>query len=241
MFVKRILVLLLFLITIGCQSSLDETETVYKEKTIELKKIPAEVVGVIDGDTMRIIVNGKEETVRLLLVDTPETVHPTKPVQPFGPEASQYAKEMLTGKEVEIELDVRERDKFGRLLAYLYINGQMFNEMLLENGLARVAYVYPPNTKYVDRFKEIEKKAKQKEKGIWSIENYVTEDEGFNEKVVKEIKDDEDSCNIKGNINSDGEKIYHLPSSPWYDQTKAEKMFCTEQEAIDEGFRKAIY
>lgn len=239
MLIKRMFILLILLMTIGCQNSPQENSTNKQESFSDSKKISAYVEDVIDGDTMRIIVNGKEETIRLLLIDTPETVHPTKPVQPFGPEASKYAKETLSGKEVEIELDVRERDKYGRLLVYLYINGQMFNEMLLENGLARVAYVFPPNTKYVDRFKEIEKKAKQKEVGIWSIENYVIEDQGFNENIGKEKNNE--NCNIKGNINSDGDKIYHPPSSPWYDQTKAEVMFCTEKEAVEEGFRKAIY
>ncbi|MDQ0226888.1 thermonuclease family protein [Metabacillus niabensis] len=71
--------------------------------------IDAEVIKVIDGDTIKVRVNGKEETVRLLLIDTPETVHPTKPVQPFGVEASNFTKEKLTGKDVQLEMDVGER------------------------------------------------------------------------------------------------------------------------------------
>lgn len=215
-----------------------EQQVEKSELNVDVKeRLQGKVIDVVDGDTMKVIVNGKEETVRLLLVDTPETVHPSKPVQPFGPEASNYAKEMLTNKDVELELDVRERDKYGRLLVYLYINGQMFNEMLLENGLARLAYVFPPNTKYVDRFLGIEKKAKQEEIGIWSIENYVGE-EGFN---LKQQQIEDQHCLIKGNINSDGEKIYHPPSSPWYEQTKEEERFCSEKEAKEAGYRKAIY
>lgn len=136
------------------------------------------VTRVVDGDTMQVSLNGAKETIRLLLVDTPETVHPEKSVQPFGPEASQFAKNMLTGKEVRLEMDVSERDKYGRLLCYLWIGDRMFNEMLLEKGLARVAYIYPPNVKYVDQFQEIQKKAQQNGLGIWSIENY-TQLDGF--------------------------------------------------------------
>lgn len=199
-------------------------------------RLKAKVIKVIDGDTMKILVNGKEETIRLLLVDTPESVHPEKPVQPFALEASDYAKEMLSNQNVEIELDVRERDKYGRLLVYLYINGQMFNEMLLENGLARVAYIFEPNTKYVDRFLDIQKKAQAKKIGIWSIENYVDE-KGFNEKMADSQQTED--CYIKGNINSKGEKIYHMPDDRDYKKTKAERMFCTEQEAQSAGFRRA--
>ncbi|CAN7174885.1 thermonuclease family protein [Paenibacillus sp. LjRoot153] len=152
------------------------------------KQIPAKVVRVVDGDTMKVsFTDGgkvKEETIRLLLVDTPESVDPEKPVQPFALDASNYAKTMLTGKDVRLELDVSERDKYGRLLCYLYIGDKMFNELLLENGYARVAYIYPPNVKYVDQFREIQKKAQQKGLNIWSVENYAQED-GYHEGVVK--------------------------------------------------------
>ncbi|WP_040948486.1 thermonuclease family protein [Gorillibacterium massiliense] len=144
--------------------------------------IPATITRVVDGDTMQVDLSGKKETIRLLLVDTPETVHPDKPVEPFGPEASAFAKETLTGKKAILELDVSERDKYGRLLCYLWVDGVMFNEALLEKGLARVAYIYPPNVKYVDQFRVIQDKARQAEIGIWSIENYAT-DRGFNEDV----------------------------------------------------------
>lgn len=217
-------------------------------------KIPAKIVKVVDGDTMDIMVDGKKERIRLLLVDTPETVHPNKPVEPFGPEASAFAKETLEDQEVYLELDVSERDKYGRLLGYLWVGDQMFNEMLLERGLARVAYVYPPNVKYVDQFRAIQDEAREKELGIWSIENYAT-DRGFNPEATEGNTpvpqaspdstvgaSDEASCanpTIKGNINSKKEKIYHVPGGQFYDQTKAEQMFCTEEEAIEAGFRKS--
>lgn len=141
--------------------------------------LDAKVTRVVDGDTMKLTIDGKKETIRLLLVDTPESVNPNIPEpQPFSIEASDYAKKMLTNKDVQIELDVSERDKYGRLLCYLYIDGKMFNELLLEQGYARVAYVFTPNTKYVDQFRAIQEKARVQGIGIWSIENYA-QNNGF--------------------------------------------------------------
>lgn len=212
------------------------------------KTFEATIVKVIDGDTVKIeLPNGNEETVRLLLIDTPETVHPTKDVQPFGPEASQFAKSLMpSGSTVEVELGISERDKYGRLLAYFYVDGKMVNKLLLEKGLARVAYVYAPNTKYLDELEAIQKKAQQKTVGIWSIENYVTS-RGFVETETKNTEQnttvtDSNNCSkptIKGNINSKGEKIYHIPSGQYYSITKAEEMFCSEQEAKEAGYRKS--
>lgn len=152
------------------------------------KTVPAHVMRVVDGDTMKVSFQEagktKEETIRLLLVDTPESVDPEKPVQPYALEASQYAKDMLNGQDVRLEFDVSERDKYGRLLCYLYIGDRMFNELLLENGYARVAYIYPPNVRYVDQFQAIQKKAQQKGIRIWSLENYAQED-GFHERAAE--------------------------------------------------------
>ncbi|NOU95637.1 nuclease [Paenibacillus sp. LMG 31456] len=154
----------------------------------EKKFIEAKVKRVIDGDTIEIIINNKEETVRMILVDTPETKKPNTPVQPFGPEASTFTKETLEGKDIKLERDVTERDQYKRLLYYVYIGDKMFNEMLLEKGLARVA-VYPPDVKYVDQFREIQKNAQMAKIGIWSIENYAT-DKGYDEsKAQKHIEE----------------------------------------------------
>ncbi|NJJ37791.1 nuclease precursor [Paenibacillus sp. 7028] len=147
------------------------------------KIIEAEVISVTDGDTFTVkLKNGSKEKVRLVLVDTPETKHPDKPVQPFGPEASNYTKTLLTGKTVKLEFDVSERDKYGRLLAYAYLGDKMVNELLLKKGYARVA-VFPPDVKYVDRFRAIQKKAQAAKLGIWSIEDYAT-DSGFDDTVA---------------------------------------------------------
>jgi len=140
----------------------------------------------IDGDTIAVKIGDQVEKVRFLLIDTPETNHPTHGVQPFGPEAKEFTSEKVqNAQKLELEFDVSERDKYGRLLAYVYVDGESLQEMLLAEGLARVAYVYPPNVKYVDRYREIQKEAQKKGIGIWSIEDYARDD-GFHPEVVSE-------------------------------------------------------
>ena len=113
------------------------------------------VIRVVDGDTFVIDYNGKEEKVRLIGIDTPESVHPDADRNSAaGITASDYTKSLLQGKSVELEFDVQERDKYGRLLAYAYVDGYMLNKKLLEDGYAVVS-TYPPNVKYAEEFKAI--------------------------------------------------------------------------------------
>jgi endonuclease YncB( thermonuclease family) len=188
--IKGLILLCAVLIMVGVISGCSSSERLLNNEVSEDNYIQAKVVRVVDGDSVKGSFGNQEETIRLLLVDTPETVHPDKPVQPFGPESSDFAREMLEGKDVQIEIDVSERDKYGRLLAYLWIGDEMFNELLLEQGLARVAYVYPPNIKYVEQFRDTQKKAQLAGIGIWSVENYAQED-GFNEEVTADPKEEE--------------------------------------------------
>ncbi|MBN3554867.1 thermonuclease family protein [Fictibacillus nanhaiensis] len=203
------------------------------------KRIPVKVEKVVDGDTIKVRVDGRLETVRFLLVDTPESVHPSKPVQPFSKEASTYTLRMLEDANVELELGIGERDKYGRLLAYVYADGQSVQENLLKKGLARVAYVFEPNTKYVDQYERIQIQAQKEGVGIWSVENYVQEEGYVSEDTKQPENTANQACTIKGNINSSGDKIYHLESGRYYKITKPEKWFCTEKEAVASGFRKS--
>lgn len=239
------------------QKTTTATKQDINSKNEKNNRMAVTVLNVVDGDTIDVkLPNGNKERIRLLLVDTPETKHPNKPVQPFGPEASEFTKKTLTEQRVELEFDVQERDKYGRLLAYVYLNDQMFNQMLLEKGLARVA-VFPPNTKYVDEFRAIQEKAQKEAIGIWSIENYVT-DRGYNadgkttqgkqpstskpQQPAKQQAQTNSGCSnptIKGNITSKGDKIYHVSGGAFYEKTKAEEMFCTEKDAEAAGYRKS--
>src|SRR5471030_347954 len=107
-------------------------------------RIDATVVHVSDGDTIDVDVGGRTERVRILGADTPETVDPRKPVQCFGPEASAHTKAHLSGRAVRLEFDVERRDRYGRLLAYVLIDGGRYEDELLRRGLARLL-VIPPN------------------------------------------------------------------------------------------------
>lgn len=231
------------------QASPQQNKTENKQKQ---SFISGKVTNVIDGDTIDVhLENGKDERIRFLLIDTPETKHPSKPVQPFGPEASKFTKLALLNKKVDLELDVQERDRYGRLLAYVYVNGSMINEILLEKGLARVA-VFPPNTRYVDKFRDIQNKARQKQLGIWSIENYAKADGYYlgdiaennknklNHSSVSFPPDRSGNCNgkIKGNQGVNG-WIYHVPGGAYYQVTKAEACFKTEKAAQNAGYRKS--
>ncbi len=127
----------------------------------------ATVTRVVDGDTIDISpsVEGLSR-VRLIGMDTPEVYRGT---QPYGPEASAFAKQELEGQEVGLELDVRKVDPFGRLLAYVYLpDGEMFNETLLREGYAQVA-TYPPNVRHVDRFLEVQREARAANRGLWGL------------------------------------------------------------------------
>ncbi len=143
----------------------------------DVKGEKVKVTHAIDGDTIVVDLDGKEEKVRMILVDTPETKHPQMGVQPFGPEAVEFTAKTLEGKTVTLELGTQERDKSGKLLAYVWIEDKLFNNMLLEKGFARVA-VSPSDTKYLEEFEATQDKAKKKGIGVWSIKNYV-QDDGF--------------------------------------------------------------
>jgi micrococcal nuclease len=128
--------------------------------------VNAKVVRVVDGDTVVVRYEGREERIRLIGVDTPETVHPNKPVEAYGEEAKEYTKKKLEEKDIQIEFDVKERDRYGRLLGYIWVDGLLFNDELLKMGYAKVA-TFPPNVKYVETFKETERNAREKQVGLW--------------------------------------------------------------------------
>ncbi|WP_404407654.1 thermonuclease family protein [Jeotgalibacillus malaysiensis] len=147
--------------------------------------IPVTLVRTVDGDTAVVNYDGKEHSVRYLLIDTPETKHPQLGKQPFGQEASDRNKQLINSGQLSIEFDVGERvDRYDRLLAYVYVDGVSVQETLVREGLARVAYVYPPNTRHLDSLKAAEDEAKAAGRGIWSVENYAQED-GFDSSVVE--------------------------------------------------------
>jgi micrococcal nuclease len=122
---------------------------------------------VVDGDTL-LLDSGVR--VRLLGIDTPETKKPDHPVEPFGPEASEFTRKMVEGKMVNLEYDRERLDQFGRTLAYVYIDGRMLNEALIEAGLTRAEVKFHFRNDRKKRFKELEQDAREHHRGIWSTE-----------------------------------------------------------------------
>ncbi|MGC1272677.1 MAG: thermonuclease family protein [Planctomycetaceae bacterium] len=120
---------------------------------------------VVDGDTL--LLDGGER-VRLLGVDTPETVREDFPVELWGPEASQFTKRMVEGRSVQLKFDKERRDRHGRLLAYVYIDGVLLNEELIRAGLSKAQLQYPYSSAMKRLFREAEDDAKTAGHGLWS-------------------------------------------------------------------------
>ncbi|HMF05252.1 MAG TPA: thermonuclease family protein [Acidimicrobiia bacterium] len=125
------------------------------------------VVDVVDGDTITVTRGDTTDTVRLLGVDTPETHHPRKPVECFGPEAAAYTDSHLRGRSVQLEGDIEERDRYGRRLAYIIVDGERFNDDLLRRGYARLL-VIEPNHAHARTMLGEELAAKRTGRGLWS-------------------------------------------------------------------------
>lgn len=131
----------------------------------------AYVTKVVDGDTIKVEMGGKELTVRILGVDTPETVDPRKSVQCFGKEASNETKSLLEGKEVFLQKDFTEMDKYGRLLRFVFLplpDGQTLfvDDYLIREGYALVLTI-PPDVKFAQQFLEAQREAREAKKGLW--------------------------------------------------------------------------
>lgn len=124
-----------------------------------------QVEEVIDGDTFRI---PGGEKVRLIGIDAPETPHSYKQRNfHYGKEADRYLRKLIEGREVALEFDVEQRDRYGRLLAYAYLADTLFlNAHLVREGYARAA-TFPPNVKYSDLFRSLEQEARKERRGLW--------------------------------------------------------------------------
>lgn len=148
----------------------------YNEKLKGLETVKGKVIHIKDGDTIDVNVNGQKQTVRLLLLDTPESVSQKIPPQKRGKEASSFLKKQLKGKNVIIVYDRGPKeDKYGRKLAYVFCEGIHINELMIKSGYGIVAYISKPNTTLLPQMLESEKEAKASKTGVWNIKGYVDE------------------------------------------------------------------
>lgn len=166
----------------GGSIKFDQLPTIYPKVLSMFISVPEgffPVLEVLDGDTIVVDLDGTEETVRLLGVDTPETRDPRRPVQCFGKQASDYTKQMLLGKAVKLVIDPSDdnRDSFGRLLRYIYIeDGTMINERLVYDGYAFAYEKYP--TARTTMLKQMEADAKKNNRGLWGGCEVTIKDNG---------------------------------------------------------------
>ena len=226
-----------------------ESNSSYQSASKEVPKgsVKATVERVVDGDTMKLKLDKTKEvvTLRLLLVDTPESVKKGVDPQPYSIEASNFAKNTLkAGDTVYIEYDEGDKtDKYDRHLGYLWYysndnsNWQMFNETLISQGYARVGYIYSQK-RHLDEFYKAQDYAKSNKLNIWSVDGYVT-DRGYDVDAYNSNK------NTSSNSSSSSSNIVYAnggsSSSNKYHSTKdahnmkgAVKM--TEKEAKSKGY-----
>ena len=124
------------------------------------------VVRVVDGDTIHVRIGARVEKVRYIGVNTPEVHHPTKGEEPGGREAAEVNRRLVEGQAVRLELDVQERDRYGRLLAYVWIGDLMINAELVRLGYAQVMTI-PPNVRYQEVFLKLQREAREAGRGLW--------------------------------------------------------------------------
>jgi micrococcal nuclease len=129
-------------------------------------RIEVTVVHVTDGDTIRVDLLGRETPVRLIGIDTPEEDGPHTDQECFGEEASRFTTIALGGRTIELEFDVERTDRFDRTLAYVWLDGALFNERLVRSGHA-VVTTFPPNVRYVERFTAAQRGARDERRGLW--------------------------------------------------------------------------
>jgi micrococcal nuclease len=124
------------------------------------------VVRIVDGDTIHVQIGGRREKVRYIGINTPEVHHPTKGAEPGGREASEQNRALVTGKRIRLELDVQDRDRYGRLLAYVWVGDVMINAELVRRGYAQVMTI-PPNVRYQALFLKLQRDAREAGRGLW--------------------------------------------------------------------------
>jgi micrococcal nuclease len=124
------------------------------------------VVRVVDGDTIHVKIGARIEKVRYIGVNTPELHHPTRGEEPGGRAALELNRQLTAGKRARLELDVQQRDRYGRLLAYIWVGDVMVNAELVRRGYAQVMTV-PPNVRYQELFLKLQRDARQAGRGLW--------------------------------------------------------------------------
>jgi len=243
---------------IGSSSAVSAAATEASSSPVPADPNVAHVLDAIDGDTLRVrLADGTVDKVRIIGIDTPETVDPRKPVQCFGEEASARMASLVAGKDVTlVKNPAEDRDIYQRLLRYVEFAGKDIGASMIADGYAFSYKTYPHPR--LDQYNELEKAARSASKGLWgscpSSSGQTASKAPANQPTPAPVaapppqtaptSTATTQCVIKGNISAKGEKIYHLPGCGSYKQTvidesAGERWFCTEAEAVAAGWRKA--
>ena len=162
--------------------------------TVNAERKEIEFDSCVDGDTIKAKIDGEVSTIRFLAVDTPETVHPKKKAEPYGKEASNYTcNRVKNAKKLEIEYDPGsdKLDKYKRTLGWIYVDGSLLQKELIEQGYAKVAYIYGDYL-YTNELKNVEKNIKERKIGVWSdqtLNNKEDKEKSISELITDFIND----------------------------------------------------
>jgi endonuclease YncB( thermonuclease family) len=138
------------------------------EPTPTRERVEAQVVEVVDGDTIKVSIGGEVHTLRYIGIDSPESQDPNEPVEWMGPEATEANRDLVGGKTVYLEKDVSETDQYGRLLRYVFlVSGTFVNAELVRQGYAQ-AVSYPPDVKYQELLVGAQEEARENGRGLWA-------------------------------------------------------------------------
>ena len=186
---------------------------IFNIDTYALEKEKVKFNKCVDGDTIKIEIDGDIKTIRMLAVDTPESVHPNKGVEYFGKEASNFTCETVkNAKKIEIEYDKNsdKEDKYNRLLVWVFVDNELLQDMLVQNGYAEVTYLYG-DYKYTSLLQDHQAVAESKKIGIWDDEEREKYNADNNIKSdIENVDDSYDDDEIKGTVDDTIKKIKKL-------------------------------
>jgi len=219
------------------------------------KTLVGQVMTVVDGDTIQVRLGDRTENVRYIGVNAPELHHSTKNEEPGGREASEANRRLVDGQTVRLELDMQERDRYGRLLAYVYLGDMMVNAEMVAQGYAQVMTI-PPNVRHQDLFLKLQREARLLQIGLWRGTGPPPPERRASAPLASSLAQTVESrpgvfpqdswtCPlshpIKGNFTPhSGERcIYHTPGGEFYSRTKPERCYVTGEDAVKDGCRRS--